>query len=565
MSSIHILNSNINVLNTIHKNSLRTDLQSAKHPAHITTPLLPHQLLSLERMKSIESSKDEGTLIGNERLFSSFGILGDKSGTGKTLTMLGHISQMSSVHQKKESTKLHTSSTPSFFSLHESQPEILFDTLIVVPYILLSHWQKSMNNTTLSYHTLKYQRDVDNEACISKMLSSHITLISNTLLQSLNALLISKYASYIWTRIIYDDADKIRIPSACPFLHTKMTWLITSSYKNITNVNQQIHSHVVKQIPPYMVDSLTPYMQDFLKTYIQCHPRLTIFKTVSEVYFQSIIKTVHPFRGYFVVITEDAVLKDSTCIPSINNVRYICKSVKPAPDHTFELLKAGYIEEAVASVNPNSITLTELYDTMACPFTRSRLQENTTCSICYETATTAVPCISPCCMNLFCGRCIISWLLINNKCPLCRKVLESVDLLKIKTQIPIEPPKQKDKLETLVDILQSLTNEQYVIFSRNIEQIYTYIVNKIPRLHNSVDIIQGNTSTILNLVNDFNECKIQILCLSKDSIGLDLHSASHIILMDSLSGEEEEYILGRVQRLGRRQPLTVIELLCRDE
>ena len=63
-------------------------LSPADRPPHIKIPLLPHQLYSLERMKHIETSMHRGIRFGDELIFSSHGILGERAGTGKTLTML---------------------------------------------------------------------------------------------------------------------------------------------------------------------------------------------------------------------------------------------------------------------------------------------------------------------------------------------------------------------------------------------------------------------------------------------------------------------------------------------
>ena len=256
------LHSNLNIMELIYKVSL-SNTTYRKKPGHIVKPLFPHHLCTLERMKEIEESIHKGMYVNNEQIFSSYGILGERSGTGKTLTMLAHISQMSLENTNATTYTLHSSSIPSFFSITKETPSNLFDTLVVVPHALFHQWQEEVEKTNLSCHLLKTLKDIDSPTCIRNMLLSHVTIVSNTLLQSLAAVF-THTGNYIWSRVVYDEADIIRIPSACPFIRTKMTWLITSRYRNITHANQNIHSHVVKQLSSEYVDTLCGSMRSYI-------------------------------------------------------------------------------------------------------------------------------------------------------------------------------------------------------------------------------------------------------------------------------------------------------------
>jgi hypothetical protein len=560
MTAIGNLHSNIDLMERIHKVSL-SNTTYTKQPGHIVTQLFPHQLYSLERMKEIEGSIHKGMYVNNEQIFSSYGILGERSGTGKTLTMLAHISQMSLENTSATTHTLHSSSIPSFFSITKETPTNFFDTLVVVPHALFHQWQEEVEKTHLSCHLLKTLKDIDSPTCIQNMLVSHVTIISNTLLQSLAAVL-THTGNYIWSRVVYDEADIIRIPSACPFIRTKMTWLITSRYRNITHANQNIHSHVVKQLSSEYVDTLCASMRSYILKHIIEHPILTVYKCTSEQYFKSIIKNNHPSRGYFVVTTDELSLNESMPLPPMIRSSIMCIHEGYRPNQTLAFLNAGRIEDAVLSINPSIMTIECLLEKKDTNIQR-RLQDNTTCSICYESAYSLVPCITPCCMNLFCGRCILTWFDINNKCPLCQSVINGTSLIHIKNadaSASPTPTKEKTKFEALASLLE--VNAQYILFSRDIQKVYTYIKNNTTI---DIDILHGNKSTIANMIHDFKTKKTRILLFSDDTLGVNLHSASHIILMDRLSIDEEDYILGRAQRIGRREPLHVINLLYIDE
>jgi hypothetical protein len=47
--------------------------------------------------------------------------------------------------------------------------------------------------------------------------------------------------------------------------------------------------------------------------------------------------------------------------------------------------------------------------------------------------------------------------------------------------------------------------------------------------------------------------------------GMDLKSATHIVLMHVMKKEEEKQIIGRAMRLGRTEPLNLVRLLHDNE
>ncbi len=68
-------------------------------------------------------------------------------------------------------------------------------------------------------------------------------------------------------------------------------------------------------------------------------------------------------------------------------------------------------------------------------------------------------------------------------------------------------------------------------------------------------------------LEQFESGKIQILLMNSTQagVGMDLKSATHVILMHTMRREEEKQILGRALRLGRTEPLTMIRLLFQEE
>jgi len=156
-------------------------------------------------------------------------------------------------------------------------------------------------------------------------------------------------------------------------------------------------------------------------------------------------------------------------------------------------------------------------------------------------------------MNIFCGRCIATWITIKNSCPLCKEVLQPSSLIKIDTGVR---PKELSKMEAVVEYLRGIdTDSQYILYARNVQEVYTYIVNNLPSLRDDVDILHGNKMAISNLVSEFTKKRIRVLCFSPDTVGVDLLSATHILIMDRIYGEA----IQRAQRIGRKVPLQVVQ------
>jgi hypothetical protein len=553
MGPVDILYSNILVMNQIHKYSLYSPAEEATIKVEQSIPLidirlLPHQILSLQKMRLIEESRNRGIWIGDEHLVCSYGILGDPSGTGKTATMLGHIGQMTEhpfgIHTL---CTLNRDSLPSLYSVTQRLYEDAFNTLIVVPYFLLLHWQGEIQKTRLTLNTIKSQRDIDSTECIRRISQSHITLISNTLLHSLTARLKHTMPNYLWERVVYDEADMIRIPAACPFIRCKMSWLISARYKNLTHANQQIHSYILQKLSPDFLQSLEEPLQKLLTVYTQEHPHLVVYKTVSHSYFQSILRTTHPARSYFVVTTEEGFLQQSMQLPTVIRKHIVCSSKIPyIHAKTRSLMEEGKIEEAVLSICPRTMNRDAFLGSLLCPYKKERFLASSACTICFEGA--EVPCISPCCTHLFCGSCMLRWLDTNAVCPICRADFPPSSLIKLQEQ---DPP-FLDKMDTLLSLLREIQG-QVIIASQKPRDVYDRIRLEVPHL--AVDLLQGQ---LMNKKAAFERGEITVLVIPDDTVGVTFPSATHMIRMTSMGKE------GRCQSIGRKEPLTILRLSSRQ-
>jgi SNF2 family DNA or RNA helicase len=85
--------------------------------------------------------------------------------------------------------------------------------------------------------------------------------------------------------------------------------------------------------------------------------------------------------------------------------------------------------------------------------------------------------------------------------------------------------------------------------------------------HISYHTLRGNKDVIANTIKSFEkgEKRVLFLPLERVGAGINLVTATHIILLHAMTPEEEKQAIGRAYRLGRTEPLQIIHLLHEGE
>jgi SNF2 family DNA or RNA helicase len=79
--------------------------------------------------------------------------------------------------------------------------------------------------------------------------------------------------------------------------------------------------------------------------------------------------------------------------------------------------------------------------------------------------------------------------------------------------------------------------------------------------------LNGSQLRIAKLLREFKSGKYNVLFLNARNMGagLNIESASHVVLFHRMSAELENQIIGRANRLGRVNPLEVVYLIHENE
>lgn len=199
--------------------------------------------------------------------------------------------------------------------------------------------------------------------------------------------------------------------------------------------------------------------------------------------------------------------------------------------------------------------------------------ESVECPICYEDPKQNTATLTPCCQRLFCGACILQSLSRSMTCPMCRANIQTAQLTQIVDTSKQLKLKKKDmehqllsKQKQLLKFLKENPLAKVLVFCRY-ENPFQSLEIDCEAEGISYHTLRGNKDVIASTIKSFEEGQKRVLFLPTESAGagLNLVSASHIILFHAMTPEEEKQVIGRAYRLGRTDPLQVIRLLYEGE
>jgi SNF2 family DNA or RNA helicase len=218
-------------LHTVYTNSLTEDSPLSEPPdGALKVNMHFHQKIVLNKMEKLESELTTGMQLGNERIFSNYGILGDSVGAGKSLMILAHISRLNTINRIEESEHILPSSSTNMFSIVKKKYTDLSEgnALIIVPHTLFRQWSDYITNqTNLKHFCIARSTQVDSPTFYNNILDADVVLVSNTLIKTFIPRLSSNRIQ--WKRVFIDEADTIHIPSTYTIPPARFYWAIALS------------------------------------------------------------------------------------------------------------------------------------------------------------------------------------------------------------------------------------------------------------------------------------------------------------------------------------------------
>ena len=163
-------------------------------------------------------------------------------------------------------------------------------------------------------------------------------------------------------------------------------------------------------------------------------------------------------------------------------------------------------------------------------------------------------------------------------CPLCRaRITDMKDIQVVgKTATPEQmaettpkaedPNKRVNKKEAFIRFLKANPQAKVLMFS-GYDASFSGIEQRITEEGLTYATVNGAQSRINKLLREFKAGKYNTLFLNARNMGagLNIDSATHVVLFHRMSSELEKQIIGRAMRLGRKDNLDVIHLLHENE
>lgn len=547
-------------------------------PTTLDVTLYQHQLHSIWRMEYLEQHKHPQN---NNIMTTGLGINSDPTGYGKTLSMIGLIVRDKmpwdlTVKEEIKYTQTFASKLITFTSVQQCRR--VRPTLILVNTSLISQWESELSKSKLDVYKVAHIKDFKNFN-----LNHDVILVSLNIFNNLIAKVNATYGTVCWKRFIFDEPSNVRVPSMSPVI-SGFTWLVTAT----PEILYPKHRHCTRSYMHSLVRDIDGYHWGY--------------HILSELKIQNSLEYI----------------KQSFEMPPTNHITYQCFSpmVNTVRDSVSpkvrELLNANNIEGALDALggkktdnivdlilkekdreikgaqvwidyHNNMISGNEEKDvehrkkigewTAKRDHLISQTKElkikfedmlNGNCSICVDSLKN--PVMEPKCQNIFCGDCLLKWLVNSTTCPLCRTIINTSELIHIKEKGTIEEKKELKKQyltkeQIILNILQKNKNKRFLIFSSYYESFNT-IYTLLKENKYIFAEIKGQQSVIDRNISLFKKGEIPIIFLNSkyNGSGLNLQEATDIILYHEMDEYLQRQVIGRANRIGRTSSLTVHHL-----
>lgn len=544
-------------------------------------------------------------------LYSNVGILGDMVGYGKTLVALSIIASVPTREIHKTTEVIYTyNSSKAYIRVDCTKEEpveqrnIFHTTLVVVPkgpvYV---QWKEMLtNNTTLKYIAIDDLATIKkkcpptgstNEQLQAFFEGYDVVLVKNT---NINKLIDYYAVPYQpnpirgFARIMIDEAPDFL--TQVPMLEYQFVWFITATFMMLSAMygraghmsaiprdlfnEERIYNVMVRCNVDFTKQSFAiPAYEEIIYTcvvprYISIVQPFLTDAVLQMVNANDITGAIRELGG--ITETEDNIVK----LVSKKLRRQIFNKQREKEYIESLDMVAELKEEQLRTINNE---LEKLQQKMADLETRIQNLMQDTCPICYDTLDNP---IMLSCTHVFCGKCIMKWIetidnmKLNNinakrRCATCNTTFSKNDMVAVVKDVKDkkdktekkeeEANKPKTKIQTLINIIHNKPSGRFLIFSGH-DGAFVEIAHELQHQQNiTVYELKGTTQQMVKNLEKFKNGEIKVILLNTKyaGSGIDISCATDVILFHSM-GEMSKQAIGRAQRVGRTDTLTVHKL-----
>ena len=597
-------------------------------PKEIKIPLKTHQLTLLKKCCQLENSSHNSIKLYDSvnntesELKSTFGIIGDIVGSGKTLTILALIAKKNLLQNKLP--KMMNKGTITFTEISLVEYDVKPYNIIVVPHTIYKQWVGTIEKyTTLKYFGINNKKSYEAFSEIfksektSKEFDANIILVANTRFADFNRINLPYWNQYShYSRYIFDEADMMKIGGS-QFIKCSFMWFVTSSYRTLLNPYVSIvwknsngetsdyynyslgfnirsrqggltHSGFIKNYMTNIISFPNKYKQQLVLRNSD--------EFVREAFnlLDYISHTINCKTPYYLKILDKNVSQDIINHINAGDLKGAIEKVDCSKFNEHDLIKGITRELEIklknlqiefdmkskmtfSSAKGKDESLKKIHIKIGnvkdkINSIQEKLKNSQMCAICYDDLDNTS--IAPCCNTKYCFSCISKWLHQNKNCPFCRAKIDFNSLIIVTDNI-LEKKKESEVLLSKLYNLKIIIEKQMKSpkFKMLIFSEYYNSFEHIEELLKSYGIkyanVIGTTNTINKTVRLYKETeacdKIDVLLLNANycANGMNLENSSDIVLYHSMNKDITTQIIGRGQRPGRTEVLNVWNL-CYD-
>lgn len=549
--------------------------------------LKPHQKTMLYRCVDLETREQK------DNVYCKYGALCDKVGAGKSYVILYLISL-----QHKILSRPLIDSYGYLSIISKDKTTHVKTSVLVVPHSLQHQWAKYVKEfPNIVFKKIGTAKDLDSLSWTIKSDARPGTKSPNKkYIGDFDAIVLSAsfYKQFITQlivsnicvkRMIYDEADEIKIPSNMDISRldriASFTWFVTASCEHLfvhvssesiptrkyvvdvrgglKSIFQQLNARVPWTIlQRYILKNKDSYVDESFNipkphvTRIRCRSIVPV-RVLHGIANTEVMRRLHAndVRGAMQLLNVKQFSNEDNVIESILSV-YV-ERIRNCDINTECTMQLHYTDENDRAVELKRIQVIKQTLEKQVQCIRERIQTCDACCICYDELKNKT--ITTCCSNSFCFTCINNWMIRSKTCPLCKQNMDVNNLCVINEHKVDELFKE----DHVVRIITKGTNKKVLLFSEY-GQFDTTILQK----HNiTYDTLTGNSNSIRQKINTFTHGDLTVLLVNPRyfGCGLNLANTTDIIMFHQFDDVSTKQIIGRAQRPGRTSPLNVWFLL----
>ena len=557
------------ILNQVYHNGLIPCNYEQPVIEKIKTQLFPHQMTMVQRMHEYHERMMRGVLIGNQAIHGKLGIIGDSVGAGKTLSILSYLAS----YKRGNSPLLNCELTPyssRYFYSHDiyTVSDTPSANLIIVPHYLFHEWKNEIQkHTTLKNVSIETRRILRGTELAREMTESSFVITTNKCYKY-----VQEYAqqnNIQWNQIFVDEASSIYMNSSDPPLQFQFLWLITNQWIPLLFKNASFHRASLYHLKDQV--SLTPTIHPELESWLaQTQSSHYDGSLISSGFFKEYLSFYHPSRYIMVLRNSDEWIRQNIQLPPSQQETIYCR-----PNISLHSLMSYYLSRNLEPVI-HSNKIPHLFQSLGVMFQTieeycshhppqkhaliHRNVEDNECVVCLEHA--EYPTMVDCCYHLYCGKCLLKSILMNGKCPTCRDHVVPARMTCFTILKEDQQLIHKNKSETCLDFIRNSKSGRFIIYSA-FDNIYYQLFEEIDRIGLKAERIESNLFSLLKSIRNFKQGTTQILFVSNMDLvrGLSFPFTTHLIFYhDQPSYERKQLLIQSAQRVGRTQPLQIVQL-----